>query len=94
MRKVSLGAFFALLPHMEGLYDYEMPQKVAQNDGLTLLLNTVCHTCHKKILSLLKNPTCAEMLNFARFWTNLHNPFWAHFRRGWTNFTGFWPLVS
>ena len=62
MRKVSLGAFFALLPHMEGLYDYEMPQKVAQNDGLALLLKMVCRTSHKKscrsgkIQYMLKNP--------------------------------------
>ena len=48
MRKVPPGAFFALLPHMEGLSDYEMPQKVAQNDGLALLLKMVCRTSHKK----------------------------------------------
>ena len=55
MRKVPPGAFFVLLPHMEGLSDYEMPQKVAQNDGLALLLKMVCRTSHKKILSLRKN---------------------------------------
>ena len=36
-----------------------MPQKVVQNDGLALLLKTMCHTSPKKILSLRKNPICA-----------------------------------
>ena len=36
-----------------------MPQKVVQNDGLALLLKTMCLTSPKKILSLRKNPICA-----------------------------------
>ena len=32
---------------MQGLSDYEIPQKVAQNDGLDLLLKMVCRTSHK-----------------------------------------------
>ena len=50
MRKVPPGAFFALLPHMGGLSDYEIPQKVAQNDGLALLLKTLCHTSNKNLV--------------------------------------------
>ena len=62
MRKVPPGAFFALLPHMEGLSDYEMPQKVAQNYGLALLLIWYAalptkKSCRSgKIQYMLKNP--------------------------------------
>ena len=61
MKWVPSGAFCTLLPHMWRLSDYKMPQKVAQNDRLALLLKMVCRTHFpQKFLSLRKNPIHAQ----------------------------------
>ena len=88
-----LELFWTFLPHMDRLPSYKMPQKVVQNDGLTLLFQTVCHTSHKKILLLRKNPKCAENTKCCTFFDQFH-PFLARFRRRWTNFTGFDPILA
>ena len=48
-----------------------MPQKVAQNDGLALLLKAVCHTSDKKSCCFGKIQNMLKMPNFAQVWTNL-----------------------
>ena len=54
-----------------------MPQKVAQKDGLALLLKTVCHTSHKKTCCSGKIQNVLKIPKFARFWTKS---------------TRFWPI--
>ena len=76
-----LELFWTFLPHMDRLPSYKMPQKVVQNDGLTLLFQTVCNTSHKKFWSLQKNSKCAH--------TRVANPFCAPFLATRTLSTGY-----
>ena len=56
-----------------------MPQKVAQNDGLALLLKSVCHTSHTNSCRSGRIQNVLNIPNVACFWTNL---------------TLFWPIVD
>ena len=56
-----------------------MPQKAAQNNGLALLLKTVCHASYKKSCRSKKMQNVLKIPDFERFKTYL---------------TRFWPILD